>query len=186
MLDVVGLLRQFSAPETLTIWCMVETPRGVLSADAIAGSSPLLAGLIMGTSDLAKDLHCAHTPMRLPLLTSLGLCILAARANGVAILDGVHLDLADDDGFAAVCAQGREFGVDGKTLIHPKTIAKANEVFRPSEQEIAYARSVLAAHAEAERNGKGVVLVDGKLVENLHVDIARRLLAIADALIGRS
>jgi citrate lyase subunit beta/citryl-CoA lyase len=168
------------ASDSLAIWCMMETPLGMLHAEAIAGASPRLGGLIMGTSDLAKDLNAAHTRDRLPLLTALGLCLLAARAYGLAIADGVHLDLADDEGFAASCRQGRELGFDGKTLIHPKTLAVANQVFAPSPDEVAWARRIIAAHAEAVAAGKGVVLVDGKLIENLHVDSARRLVALAD------
>jgi citrate lyase subunit beta/citryl-CoA lyase len=136
----------------------------------------------MGTSDLAKDLHAAHTPDRLPLLTSLGLCLLAARAHGLAILDGVHLDLADDAGFAQSCLQGRALGFDGKTLIHPKTIAAANAAFAPGAEEIAEAHKIIAAHQEAARQGKGVVVVDGRLVEALHVVNAERLMALARAI----
>jgi len=117
---------------------------------------------VMGTSDLAKDLQCAHTAMRLPLLPSLGLCLLAARATGRGILDGVHLDLADDAGFRAACVQGRELGFDGKTLIHPKTVTVANEVFAPSAEEIAWSRKIIEAHAQATAEGRGVVVVDGK------------------------
>ncbi len=168
------------APDELAIWCMIETPRGVLKSAEIAEASPRLACLVMGTSDLAKDLHAAHTPDRAPMLTSLGLCVLAARASGLAILDGVHLDLADDAGFAASCRQGRELGFDGKTLIHPKTIDAANAAFAPSAEEIAFARKIISAHAEAEAAGKGVVLVDGKLIESLHVQNARRLVALDD------
>ena len=178
--DAEAALVAAGAPDMLAIWCMMETPLGMLHAEAIAGASPRLGGLIMGTSDLAKDLNAAHTRDRLPLLTALGLCLLAARGYGLAIADGVHLDLADDAGFAASCRQGRELGFDGKTLIHPKTIAVANQVFAPSLDEVAWARRIIAAHAEAVAAGKGVVLVDGKLIENLHVDSARRLVALAD------
>jgi citrate lyase subunit beta/citryl-CoA lyase len=136
----------------------------------------------MGTSDLTKDLHARHTPDRHPLVTSLGLCVLAARAHGRAALDGVHLDLDDETGFAAACRQAREMGFDGKTLIHPKTIAVANEIFAPSPDEIARARRIMVAHAEAATQGRGVVVVDGQLVENLHVEEAARLVALADAL----
>lgn len=179
-----AILRANGAPEDQRIWCMMETPLGMLNAKEIAGATPKLGALVMGTSDLAKDLHAAHTPDRLPMLTSLGLCLLAARAYGLAILDGVHLDLNDEEGFAASCRQGRELGFDGKTLIHPKTIAACNEAFAPAEAEIAYARRIIAAHAEAAAAGKGVVLVDGKLVENLHVENARRLVALAEAIAG--
>ena len=170
------------APKDLAIWCMMETPLGMLHAEEIAASSPRVGCLVMGTSDLAKDLHAAHTRERLPMLTSLGLCLLAARAFGRAILDGVHLDLTDDEGFAYACRQGKELGFDGKTLIHPKTIAKANEVFAPSPDEVAWSRRIIAAHAAASKEGKGVALVDGKLIENLHVENARRLVALAEAI----
>jgi citrate lyase subunit beta/citryl-CoA lyase len=177
-----SVLLEAGAPEHLAIWCMIETPRGVLRAEEIASASPRIAGLIMGTADLTKDLHARHTPGREPLLTSLGLCLLAARAFGLAILDGVHLDLADDEGFLAACRQGRDLGFDGKTLIHPKTIAVANTVFAPSSEEVASARRVIAAHAEAVAAGKGVVLVDGKLIENLHVQNAHQTVALAEAI----
>lgn len=177
-----AVLRAAGAPEAQRIWCMMETPMGMLNAREIAAASPRLGGLVMGTSDLAKDLHAAHTRDRLPMITSLGLCLLAARAYGLAILDGVHLDLGDDEGFAASCRQGRELGFDGKTLIHPKTIAASNEAFAPSTEEVAFSRRIIVAHAEATAAGKGVVVVDGKLVENLHVENARRLVALADAI----
>jgi citrate lyase subunit beta/citryl-CoA lyase len=180
--EVEQALGQADAPTGLAIWCMMETPRGMLHAEEIAASSPRLGCFVMGTSDLAKDLHAAHTRERLPMLTSLGLCLLAARAYGLAILDGVHLDLADDEGFAFSCRQGKEFGFDGKTLIHPKTIAKANEVFAPSPDEVDWSRRIIAAHAEASKAGKGIVLVDGKLIENLHVESARRQVALAEAI----
>lgn len=180
--DAVAVIEAAGAPETMAVWCMMETPRGALKAAEIAESHPRLAALVMGTSDLAKDLHAAHTPERLPFLTALGLCLLAARANGLAILDGVHLDLADDAGFEAACRQGLELGFDGKTLIHPKTIDTANRVFAPSEAEIDWSRRIIAAHEAAAAEGKGVVLVDGKLIENLHVAAARRLVAMAAAI----
>jgi citrate lyase subunit beta / citryl-CoA lyase len=118
--------------------------------------------------------------MRLPMITSLGLCLLAARAAGLAILDGVYLDLEDDEGFAASCVQGAELGFDGKTLIHPKTVDAANRAYAPSEKEIAWSKRIIEAHAEATALGKGVVLVDGKLVENLHVENALRVVGLAE------
>ena len=136
----------------------------------------------MGTSDLAKDLHARHTRDRLPMITALGLCLLAARAQGLAILDGVHLDLADDEGFAESCRQGRALGFDGKTLIHPKTIAAANAAFAPSPEDVAWSRRIIAAHEEAAASGKGVVLVEGELMRTLHVAEARRLVALAEAI----
>jgi len=161
----LSLLDAFGAPERLAVWCMLETPRGILFAREIAGARRL-AALVLGTSDLTKDLRALPSPDRLPLLTSLGLAILAARANGLAILDGVHLDLSDDEGFAGACRQGRELGFDGKTLIHPKQIAAANAVFAPTKEEIEWSRRIIGAHAEAMAAGKGIVLVDGRLVED--------------------
>lgn len=164
----------------LAIWCMLETPRGVLAADAIATASPRLVALVAGTSDLTTDLHAIATPDRAPLLTALGLIVLAARAHGLAALDGVHLDLGDDDGFARACHQGRALGFDGKTLIHPRQIAPANAAFAPNAAELAWSRQVIAAEAEAQ--GAGLVVLDGRLVENLHVAEARRVLTIAAAI----
>ena len=175
-----ALLVAHGADAAPALWCMVETPRGVLAAGDIASATPRLAGLIMGTSDLAKDLHCLHTPDRLPMVTALGLCLLAARAHGLAILDGVYLDLDDADGFAVGCRQGVEFGFDGKTLIHPKTIAAANAAFSPDTDALAWARRITDAHAEAMADGRGVLQVDGKLVEALHVAEAQRLIALAE------
>jgi len=175
----VSLLDAFGAPERLAVWCMLETPRGILYAREIAAASPRLAALVLGTSDLTKDLHALPTRDRLPLITSFSLAILAARAHGLAVLDGVHLDLADDEGFAAACRQGRELGFDGKTLIHPKQIAAANAAFAPTPEEIEWSRRIIAAHSEAAAAGKGVVLVEGRLIENLHVENAGRLLAFA-------
>ena len=180
--ELEKLMDEAGAPPSMGIQCMMETPLGMLNAKEVAGASQRITCLVMGTSDLVKDLQAAHTPQRLPVLTSLGLCILAARASGIAIVDGVHLDLSDDEGFAAHCQQGKELGFDGKTLIHPKTIAKANEVFAPSAAEIAWSHKIIAAHAAAAAEGKGVVVVDGKLVENLHVESAKRLVTLAEAI----
>ncbi|MEA2755011.1 MAG: citrate lyase subunit beta / citryl-CoA lyase [Aliidongia sp.] len=178
--QTLAILDRAGARADLVIWVMMETPLAMLRAEEIAAASPRLAGLIMGTSDLANDLHAAHTRDRLPLMTGLGLCLLAARAYGLAILDGVYLDLADDEGFAQSCRQGVELGFDGKTLIHPKTIDAANAAFAPDAAAIAEARRFVAGFEAAQATGKGVVLVDGKLVESLHVANARRLVALAD------
>jgi len=177
-----SVLASHGAPPELAIWCMMETPRGMLHAEEIVDASPRLGGLVMGTSDLAKDLQAQHTAMRLPLITALGLCMLAARAARIAILDGVFLDLNDHEGFVDSCRQGAELGFDGKTLIHPKQLAAANEVFAPSDEELRLSRRIIQAYAEAEAQGKGVVLVDGKLIEKLHVDHAKRVVALAKAI----
>jgi len=165
---------------------MLETPRGVLNAGAIAAASPRIGALVVGTSDLTKDLRARHTRDRMPLLTSLELCLLAARAAGVTALDGVHLDLDDDAGFEAACRQAADLGFDGKTLIHPRQIAKANEIFAPSPADLRWAERVMAAHAEAVAEGRGVVLLDGRLIENLHVEDALRVVALARAIEERS
>jgi citrate lyase subunit beta/citryl-CoA lyase len=183
--EAVAVLDANGAPGDLAVWCMMETPLGMLHAEEIASADGRVACLVMGTSDLAKDLHAAHTRDRLPLLTGLSLCLLAARAYGVAIVDGVHLDLADDEGFAHSCRQGAELGFDGKTLIHPKTIAVANQVFAPSADQVDWSKKIIAAHGEAGAQGKGIVVVDGKLIENLHVEAAQRLVALADTIAGR-
>ena len=173
------LLAQAGAPADLAIWCMMETPLGILNAREIATASPRMAGLVMGTSDLAKDIHARHTPDRLPMLYALNLCVLVARAYGLAVLDGVHLDLEDDAGFEIACRQGLDLGFDGKTLIHPKTIALANTVFGPTAHEVGEAEAIIDAFEQAVAEGKNLVVLNGKLVESLHVDNAKRILALA-------
>jgi citrate lyase subunit beta / citryl-CoA lyase len=180
--EAKSLMRQHNAPEKTQIWCMLETPMGILHAERIAASSEGIGCFVMGTSDLTKDLHARHTAMRLPMLTSLSICLLAARAYGIDILDGVHLDLADSAGFEEACRQGVELGFDGKTLIHPNQIEPCNRIFAPSEAEVAQAQKIIAAFEAAQAEGKGVVLLDGKLIENLHVEAAKRLAALADAI----
>jgi len=169
-------------PEGMDLWCMIETPLAILHAEEIAAASAKTKCLVMGTSDLATDLGALHTPRREPFATALSLCLLAARAYGLAALDGVYLDLKDDRGFEAACHQGRQFGFDGKTLIHPRQLAAANTIFAPSNDDIAEADIIVTAFEQAQAEGKGVVVVNGQLVENLHVVAARRLLALADAI----
>ena len=181
----IALLDSLGAPPELGVWCMIETPLGVLAAAEIAGASPRLGALVLGTSDLTKDLHAREAPDRLPLITALGLVLLAARAHRRAVLDGVHLDLADAEGFAAACRQGRELGFDGKTVIHPQQIEPANAAFSPTVEEIARARRIIAAYAEASAAGKGAVRIEGRLVEALHVEEASRTLARVEAIAAR-
>ena len=182
VLDAIATLDEAGAPAALPVWIMAETPRGVLRIDAIAAAHPRLAVIVMGTSDLAKEMRVRHTTDRIGLVTALSSCVLAARANGLDILDGVHLDLADEDGFRQACEQGEALGFDGKTLIHPKQIAVANEVFAPSGGEVESARRIIDAWNLSNAQGQGVVVVDGRLVENLHVEEARRTLAMHDAI----
>jgi len=170
------------APDHTMIWAMLETPIAMLSAFEIAASSERLAVLVMGTNDLAKELQAAHVPGRQPLLAGLGQCLLAARAAGKVILDGVYNDIKDDAGFLAECKQGRDLGFDGKTLIHPSQVDPCNQTFAPSEAEVEKASRIIAAFEDAQADGRGVVTVDGRMVENLHVDQARRTLAIAEAI----
>jgi citrate lyase subunit beta/citryl-CoA lyase len=178
---VERVLTEAGAPDRTKIWAMVETPVAILHAKEIAAASSRLTVLVMGTNDLAKELQAQHVPGRAPLLTGLSLCMLAARAYGKQILDGVYNDVKDPDGFAAECRQGREFGFDGKTLIHPSQLEPCNRAFAPSEEEVERSRRIIAAFEEATARGDGVVTVDGRMIENLHVADARRLLALADA-----
>ena len=169
----------------LPIWAMMETPQGMLRAEEIA-AHPKLAGFVMGTNDLAKDLQCRFRADRLPLMASLGLCLLAAKAHGVVIVDGVYNAFKDDDGLRSECQQGRDMGMDGKTLIHPAQVAIANELFAPSGEDIDLAGRQIAAFEEAEAKGQGVAVVDGRIVENLHVATAREILAKAEAIAALS
>lgn len=172
-------------PEGMAIWAMIETPRGVMMAEDIAAAHSRLGVLVMGTSDLAKELRVPHRPDRLGFLYSLSRCVVAARACGIDIIDGVHLDLADAAGFAALCEQGRALGFDGKSLIHPDQIGEANRVFAPSPAEVERAGRIVAAWIAAEREGSGLAVLDGKLIENLHAAEAERLLCLAEAIAAR-
>jgi (3S)-malyl-CoA thioesterase len=160
---------------------MMETPRGMLNAAAIA-AHPKLQGMVMGTNDLAKELQTRFRPDRLPMMAGLGLCLLAAKAEGKIIVDGVYNAFKDDEGLKVECDQGRDMGFDGKTLIHPAQVDVTNTAFAPSDAEIDLARRQIAAFEEVEASGQGVAVVDGKIVENLHVVTAREILAKADAI----
>lgn len=179
VIDARAALRASGAAPDVPLWAMVETPMGVLHLEDTVKSDRYLTGLIMGTSDLAKDLHAEHVSGRAPFLAALGHALLVARAYGLAALDGVHLDLEDDEGFTQSCIQGRQMGFDGKTLIHPKTIADANSVFAPSTAEIEEADAIIEAFEQAQAKGRGVTVLNGRLIENLHVENARRVLAMA-------
>jgi citrate lyase subunit beta / citryl-CoA lyase len=177
-------LDRAGASPSLGLWAMVETPRGVLWAREIALATPRLACLVAGTSDLTRALRARPTPGRAEVLASLSQVVLAARAAGLSALDGVHLDLADPAGLEAACRQGRELGFDGKTLIHPGQLEAANRIFAPAEEELALARRIVEAHARAVAEGQGVVVVEGRLIEALHVAEAERLLALAQRIRG--
>lgn len=165
----------------LPVWAMMETPRGMLAAREIA-EHPRIEALVMGTNDLVKDLGARATPDRIAVMTGLGQCVLAAKAFGKIAIDGVYNAFKDLDGLAAECSQGRDMGFDGKTLIHPAQVDVTNTAFAPSEAEIDLARRQIAAFEEVEASGQGVAVVDGKIVENLHVVTAREILAKADAI----
>ncbi|AHC99878.1 HpcH/HpaI aldolase/citrate lyase family protein [Leisingera methylohalidivorans] len=169
----------------IPLWAMMETPRGMLNAAAIA-AHPKLQGMVMGTNDLAKELQTRFRPDRLPMMAGLGLCLLAAKAEGLVIVDGVYNAFKDVEGLAAECAQGRDMGFDGKTLIHPAQVEVANAAFAPTEREIETARRQIAAFEEAQAAGQGVAVVDGRIVENLHAATAREILAKADAIAALS
>jgi len=175
-------LEEGGAPEHTKIWAMLETPIAMLHAEQICGASERLTVLVMGTNDLANELHAEHVPGRAPLLGGLSMALLAARAADKEILDGVYNDVSDLNGFTAECLQGRQLGFDGKTLIHPKQIDPCNTAFAPTQEEIASSQRIIDAFEEAQREGRGVVTVDGRMIENLHVDNARRVLAVAAAI----
>jgi (3S)-malyl-CoA thioesterase len=168
--------------ERTAIWAMMETPLAVLHAAAIAGAHPGLGGFVLGTNDLLKDLGAAATPDRAPVQAALSLCLAAARAYGLVCVDGVYNAFKDEAGLRAECRQGRDFGFDGKTLIHPAQVAIANEVFAPSEAELERARAEVAAFEAAKAEGKGVAVLNGRIVENLHVEAARRLITQAESI----
>jgi len=178
---LVAAMDKAGAPASMALWCMMETPIGILNAQSIGAASDRVAVWVMGTNDIAKDTGAHHTPMRLPMVTALGICMLAARAYGIQILDGVYNDIKDDDGFRDICQQGLEMGFDGKTLIHPSQVAPCNEVFSPTEAQLEMAARIVAGFEEAQREGKGVVTVDGRMIENLHVEQAKKQLALAAA-----
>ena len=180
---LVDAMASFDAPEHTQLWAMVETPVAMMHAEEIAAAHERLTVLVMGTNDLAKELYAEHVPGRQPLLAGLGLALLAARAAGKVILDGVYNDVQDAEGFAAECRQGRELGFDGKTLIHPGQVGGANAAFAPSQQAVDDARGILQAWEDGA--GSGVVTYRGRMIESLHVETARRTLAIDESITAR-
>ena len=182
---LVAAMNAAGLPASTEVWCMVETPLGVLRCEEIARSSRV-STLVMGTSDLSKELGARVSDAeRAPLATALQLSVLAAKAHGVAIVDGVYLDLSDDAGFVRQCAAGRAMGFDGKSLIHPRTVRAANAAFSPTADDAEHAARVIEAHAEAEARGDGVAVLDGELVENLHAARAEETLALWRAAAAR-
>lgn len=183
--DVVraaAILEQSGARAGLELWIMAETARCILDIDRIAGAHPRLRGILMGTADLARETRVRDSAERSGFLTALNLCVLAARAHGLEVIDGVHVNLEDDAGLQRVCEQGRDLGFDGKSLIHPRQLAIANRVFTPDAGQLQRAREISAAWHEAQARGVAVVVVNGRLVEKLHVEEAQRELALAEAI----
>ncbi len=179
---LVHALEDAKAPIGVKLWAMVETPIAMLHCHEIATASDRLTALVMGTNDLNKELGALQVPGRAPLLTGIGLCLLAARAAGKVIIDGVYNDVKDDVGFASECKQGREFGFDGKTLIHPGQVDLCNAAFSPSDEDVENARGIIEAYEDASATGQGVATYKGRLVEHLHVITARKVLALHEAL----
>ncbi|MFB9311534.1 HpcH/HpaI aldolase/citrate lyase family protein [Nocardioides plantarum] len=177
---LVAAMEKAGAPDHTKLWAMIETPVAILDALSIARASERLTVLVMGTNDLVKELYAEHVPGRAPILPPLHTALLAARAAGIAIVDGVYNDVKDTEGFLAECEQGRQMGFDGKTLIHPGQVEGANTAFAPSEKAVEDARGLIQAWEDGA--GSGVVTYQGRMVENLHVESARRTLSIAEAI----
>ena len=176
-----GLVKHNADP-SIALWAMIETPLAILNIAALAGAGGRLACFVMGTNDLVKELQARHTPDRSNLFAALGLSVAAARANGLAAIDGVFNDIQDSEGFTRHCEQARAFGFDGKTVIHPTQVETSNRVFAPSAGEVDAARKIIAAFDLPENKGKGAIKLDGRMVELLHADIARRTVAMSDAI----
>jgi citrate lyase subunit beta/citryl-CoA lyase len=185
---IADRLGDINADHGIRVWAMIETPLGVLHAEDIAAQARdfeiRLEGFIIGPNDIARETRMRMVKGRAPMLPALANCIFAARAHGIDILDGVYNDFSDADGFARECAQAREMGFDGKTLIHPSQIDACNAAFTPAADEVARAREILAAFEKPENAGRGAIQLNGQMVERLHMEIAKRTVAIADAIAG--
>jgi citrate lyase subunit beta/citryl-CoA lyase len=190
-LEMIGQrLLDIRADHKIRIWAMIETPIALFRVEALAAeahdSETRLAGFVMGTNDLAKETRARIVPGRAPMLPWLAACVAATRAHGIEILDGVYNDLGDPEGFERECRQARDFGFDGKTLIHPKQIELCNTAFSPTPEEVAQAKKTIAAFDLPENQDKGVVQIDGRMVERMHAEMARRTVAVAEAIAQRS
>jgi citrate lyase subunit beta/citryl-CoA lyase len=187
--DVAERLVDISADQKIRIWAMMETPLAVLNAREIAAAAKdvetRLTCLVLGTNDLAKETRARILPGREPMRLWLMICVAAARAYGLDVIDGVYNDFRDDEGFTRECAEARDMGFDGKSIIHPNQVAASNAAFGPIAEEVAQARAIIAAFDLPENQGKGVIELDGRMVERLHVEMARRTVAIADAISER-
>ena len=188
VMDAAQSLKAAGAPATLKMWVMMETPLAMLNAEAIARTArdpaSNLVLFVMGTNDLAKETGARLTPGRPSMLGWISTCVAAARAHGIEILDGVYNDFSNEAGLREECAQGRDFGLDGKTLIHPNQVGPCNEIFAPAEAEVAWARKIIDVFNLSENSAKGAIQIDGKMVERLHSEMAKRTVAISDAIAG--
>ena len=180
--ELAALLQSAGAPSSMGLWIMAETARGILDIDAIAGADARLRGILLGTADLARETRIRHTPMRTGFLSSLSRCVLAARAHALEVIDGVYTALDDDEGLLRECEQARDLGFDGKSLVHPSQLAVANRIFSPDAVELARAQRLIAGWRENEASGSAVCVVDGRMVEKLHVEQAERQIALAAAI----
>ncbi len=174
-----------SSDHSAAFWVMLETPKGFLRAEEIATSHDRLTTFVVGTNDLVKDLRARHVPGRQSVLHALSHAVLVARANGLNVLDGVYSDFKDAEGFANECVQARDMGFDGKTLIHPSQVEPANSAFSPSQDELEHARRMIEAFEVAAAEDKGVAVLDGRMIEELHLAEARRMVTLADTLSNR-
>jgi citrate lyase subunit beta/citryl-CoA lyase len=180
--EIEARLMRVGCDTTISVWAMVETPLATLNIGQIAAAGGRLQCFIMGTNDLVKEIQGRHTPDRMNLAASLSLSVLAARAHAIAVIDGVYNDIQDTDGFSTICRQARDFGFDGKTLIHPSQVEPCNAIFAPSPEEVIAARALIAAFELPENKGKGAIKHEGRMVELLHAEIARRTVAISEAI----
>jgi len=181
------LIKDAGAPTKVKLWAMIETPLAIMHAEEIASmaTATRLTCFVMGTNDLAKELRCAQTPDRLPMMASLNWALLAGRAYGLSVIDGVFNGIGDEEGFAASCKQGAEFGFDGKTVIHPSQLGPCNAAFTPPAEDVAWGRLIIGEFDKPENASKGVLKIEGKMVERLHAEAARRVVSMADAIAAR-
>lgn len=180
--SALDVLEKAGAPASMAVWCMIETPVAILRLEEIAAAGDRVACFVMGTNDLVKDLRAQFTPDQIAVLSFLSQTVLVARAYGKVVLDGVYNDIQNVDGFQAQCRQGLAMGFDGKTLVHPSQVEPCNEIFAPSAAEVERARKIIDGFTQAKAEGKGVVTVDGRMVEALHVELAQRTLALNEAI----
>ena len=176
VIDADNRLKAAGAPESMSLWCMIETPFGILRSEDILSASPRINVILIGLADLSKSLRCVHNSSREPFIWAMEYCVMVARAYGIDVIDGIHPDIEDDQGFAVAARHGKDLGFDGKTIIHPRSLEVANNIFSPSKQDIEWSQRIIKAFNEAVAHGHGLTTVDGLIVENLHVERAHQIL----------